>query len=134
MPKKKETTFADITGEIKDFELNRPEMKELIAQFTEEFGGFSRKELNQFYEKYGVARVIWKQKKIDGEMNEFPFGKIVAAIEIPGKSGTKAFKEHKYFSDIPFEFWERAYNQCHRYIAQMEYAERQSLLQLAETI
>lgn len=129
MPKQAKN-LSELVGEEKGFALTVAEMKEMVEQFKAKFGGYSRKFVNMFYDKAGIAQIAWEQKMKDGTFQALPLGRLISVYEYPEQNGTKAWKEHKYDSDFPYLFWEECYRQIGAYIAKKEYAQKMELLDL----
>lgn len=124
--------------DINDFVDKKPEvvfiendMQYLIDKLDSKFGGFARRGINRFHSKAKTARVVGAMKKIDGSIQESPFGKIAAVIQYPEMKGKTIWRNYILNHDIPFLFWEELYRQTNIWIEKKEYGEKNRLKQLS---
>ncbi len=126
---KEKTPFDEIAGP-EEFTLTNEEIRDILAVFKRSFGGYGPTGINKFYEKAGVGRVEWQIKKEDKTYEDVPSGRLVSATVIRNIKGTPVWRNYKYPSDIPLDFYNEVFKQVDKYLGKVEFAKTKQLEQL----
>lgn len=126
MPKKN-ITLDDLAGAKEKLVFPVQDMMQFKEDLSHKFGEFSQRGLYRFYQKAGIANVVWGKKKSDGTVEKFSYGKLLSVCEYPLMDGNKIWKGYTLKGSFPFTFWEELYLQTCKHIEKTRFVEQKKI-------